>query len=243
MKNGVIFIATGKQYVLAACEAAKSIRQYSPNLLIDLFTDQAELDLGIFDQVHTIADPHYRSKVDYIHQTRFERTLYLDSDVRIIADIEPMFDVLDKFDVALCHAHARNKPETNEIWNIAIPESFSQMNGGVILYKSSSGVLDFMKEWGRSFHQAGFKKDQVTLRELLWKSDLRLYVLPPEYNIRYRKYLKSWHKREARPRILHFQEFNHVYQGSGLTQRLKYKIRTWFPSMKHVYQKIRQHLS
>lgn len=240
MKKGVVFIATGEQYVLAACEAAKSVRRHSPNLLIDLFTDEIEMNLGVFDEIHKITDPHYRSKVDYIHQTRFERTLYLDSDVRIIADIEPMFEVLDRFDFALCHAHARNKLETNEIWNIDIPESFSQLNGGVILYKSSPLVLDFLMDWSRSFHQAGFRKDQVTLRELLWKSELRLYVLPPEYNIRYKKYLKFWHAREARPRILHFQEFNHVYQGSSLKQLLKYKIGTWFPSLKHLYRKMRQ---
>jgi hypothetical protein len=35
-----------------------------------------------------------------------------------------------------------------------------------------------------------------------------LAILPPEYNIRYEKYLTVWEEREAIPRILHFAEFH-----------------------------------
>src|SRR5215212_7194081 len=135
--------------------------------------------------------------------------LYMDTDIRVVADISEMFEVLDRFDIALAHAHARNRPETTEVWNIQIPEAFPQMNGGVILFKATPPVLELMREWQAAYHRAGFSKDQVTLRELIWLSDLRLHILPPEYNLRYEKYLSVWRPREAVPRILHFERFKY----------------------------------
>jgi hypothetical protein len=206
--NGVIFIAAGEPYAKAANEAARSVRAHAPSLGIDLFTDAPYAAADLFDRVHYIEGAHVRSKVDYIHRTRFERTLYLDTDIRVVADISEMFRVLNRFDIALAHAHARNRKLTRAVWRVEIPDAFPQMNGGILLFKSTPLVLDLLREWQRAYHAAGFKKDQVTLRELLWTSDLRLAILPPEYNIRYEKYLTFWEEREAVPRILHFAEFH-----------------------------------
>ena len=146
--------------------------------------------------------------------TRFQRTLYLDTDIRVVADISEMFDILDRFDIAIAHAHARNRKETKTVWHFHIPDAFPQMNGGVLLFRSSPTVLDLLRAWQRAYHSAGFAKDQVTLRELLWLSDLRLHILPPEYNIRYERYLSFWEAREAIPRILHFRSITDITQES-----------------------------
>ena len=71
-----------------------------------------------------------------------------------------------------------------------------------------------MKRWRDAYHEAGFKWDQITLRELLWMSDLAVYVLPPEDNVRYRKYLDVWTEREAVPKILHLAEYYDSLAGS-----------------------------
>lgn len=78
----------------------------------------------------------------------------------------------------------------------------------MILYNNSERVMNFLHEWKESFHKASFKKDQVTLRELIYKSDLRISTLPPEYNIRYKKYIELWDKTEAKPKILHFKSYH-----------------------------------
>jgi len=64
-----------------------------------------------------------------------------------------------------------------------------------------------LESWSNAYHESEFDKDQVTLRELLWLSDLRIATLPPEYNLRFKKYLKIWEGDEAQPKILHFGEF------------------------------------
>jgi hypothetical protein len=206
--NGVIFIAAGEAYVLAANRAAQSVRNQTPALPIDLFTDVPSAAGDIFSEIHPITKPHARSKVNYLYKTRFDRTLYLDTDIRLVADISDIFSILDRFDIALAHAHARNREATNATWRIKLPTVFPQLNTGVIVYNSAPSVLALLREWEEAYHKAGFRKDQVTLRELLWCSDLRLYVLPPEYNVRYARYLSFWDPKEAVPRILHFHSFH-----------------------------------
>lgn len=211
--SGVIYITSGEFHTLAAVAAARSVRETNPWLGIDLFTDQPDTT-GPFDRISPFADGHRRSKVDYLPATRFARTLYLDSDTRVVADLGPMFELLGRFDMAIAHAHARNAGRQTEIWRREIPEAFPQHNGGVILYRGEGKALDFMRRWREAYHEAGFKWDQITLRELMWTSDLALYVLPPEYNVRYRKYLEVWTEREAIPKILHLAEYYDELEGA-----------------------------
>lgn len=205
---GVIFIAAGGEYVKDACASARTLREHSPGLQIDIYCDvTAEVEAGLFDQVHQIENPHKRSKVDYIWRSRFDRVLYLDTDTRIVADISNLFDLLDRFDICATHAHSRERDSTNQTWRIAIPKCFPQLNGGVLLFRNSESVQAMLKEWADAYHSAGFKRDQVTLRELVWRSNLDIYILPPEYNIRYAKYIDVWEEHEAHPKILHFPDY------------------------------------
>ncbi len=47
------------------------------------------------DSSTKIHNPHIRSKVDYISETPFQRTLYLDADTRVCEDLTHMFELLD----------------------------------------------------------------------------------------------------------------------------------------------------
>lgn len=207
--RGVLYVATGEDYVRAACASAETVRDFSPLLRRHLFCDGGavgRLPRGLFTSVGVIENPHRRSKVDLIHRTPFDRTLYLDVDTAVVAPVDDVCDLLDRFDIALAHAPRRNDPSTSQLWRVSIPDAFPQCNAGVMAFRSTPPVIRFLQGWQRAYHEAGFKKDQVTLRELLWESGLRLAVLPPEYNIRSVKYIEGvWHEREAKPRILHFR--------------------------------------
>ena len=213
-RDGVLFAATGRQYIEAAIRAAESVRQACPGLGIVFYGDwQAQgfnfsPDPAPFDAAYNVENPHRRSKVDVLAKTPFERTLYLDTDTRVVEDITPMFDILDRFDIAVAHAMRRNSPERMITWRKAIPKAFPQFNSGVILYRATPQVLGFLQEWSEHFANAGFAQDQMTFRELLWLSDLRMAVLPPEYNVRYEKYIRLWSKEEATPKILHMEKFH-----------------------------------
>jgi hypothetical protein len=211
--RGALYICTGERYVQEASRSAASLRASSPGLATALFTDLQRgsgrgIDWSVFDQVLPIRDPHRRSKVDCLPETPFDLTLYLDSDTRVCADLGDVFAVLERFDVALTHAASRYRRLTNETWRLALPNTFPQFNGGVIAYRRTPAVLDFLHAWSSEYRSAGFKKDQVSLRELLWSSKLRIATLPPEYNLRSLKYLWVWRLREAQPKILHLQRYH-----------------------------------
>ena len=76
------------------------------------------------------------------------------------------------------------------------------------MYRNTQEVIQFLEDWSHYFKEAGFEQDQMTLRELLWLSDLRMATLPPEYNVRYIKYHYLWSKSEATTKIFHLQRFH-----------------------------------
>lgn len=212
--QGILYIAAGARYIRAAIRSAESVRRHSPGLATHLYADWPDHGFDFrsspapFTSVETIDHPHRRSKVDLIARTPFDRTLYLDTDTALNADIRDVFRVLDRFDLALCHAHRRNTPERLAPWRLDLPRAFPQYNGGVILFKRTPPVIAFLESWGRAYHEAGFQQDQRTLRELLWLTDLRLATLPPEFNVRFIKYHFLWSTAEARTQLFHLRRFH-----------------------------------
>ena len=82
-----------------------------------------------------------------------------------------------------------------------------------------------MESWRDAYYANldRFQMDQRTLRELLWLSDLRMAVLPPEYNVRYIKYHYLWSKQEATSKILHLQKF-HITRAEKILRWLDPKL-------------------
>ena len=238
--RGIIYITVGQGYTQQAMASAESVKAHSSGIKVYLFTDQPGIKSPYVDGIAMVENPHSRSKIDYLHQTPFDRTLYLDADTRIVADIDGLFDILDRFDLAVAHAHQRNHFATQQPWRISIPDAFPQMNGGVLLFKRSALTLKLLKDWQKAYHENAFCKDQVTLRELIWLSDLRIAILPPEYNIRYEKYLDVWTGEEARPYILHLAEYKekgvHVKQ-KELT--LREKMRWRFQKIQWIWRQLK----
>lgn len=229
--RGVLYVATGEKYVRAAIRSALTIIKHCPDLPIHLFTDaqsNANLfahNLSPFSSVAVIDNPHHRSKVDYIAHTPFEHTLFLDTDTALNTDIRDMFQILDRFDIALTHAHHRS-PSRLQRWRVGLPDSFPEFNTGVILYRNSPAVMQCIGEWGRHFIEAALNEnnDQTTLRELLWLSDLRIATLPPEYNVRFLKYpLLLWSKTEAQSKIFHLKAL-HMGWGPWFNRKIR---ATW----------------
>ena len=199
--KGVIYIATGEKYVEMAARSARSLKKHCPSLPVHIFTELETAPYSCFDSSTKISDPHIRSKVDYIYDTPFQKTLYLDADTRVCEDITHMFDLLDRYDIALAYTRVL-KPYTGQV-----PKLFQPMNGGVILFRKTDPVIEFLKSWKKAFHEVGVKHDQYTLRKLLWLSDLKVWVLAPEYNCRPRSCIKALKSAELTPKILHLNEF------------------------------------
>ncbi|KPP88404.1 MAG: Nucleotide-diphospho-sugar transferase [Rhodobacteraceae bacterium HLUCCO07] len=216
MDKGVIYVATGHDYRDLALQSARSLRQVEPGLPIDLFTDAPDaVPRDLFDAVHPIENPHRRSKLDCMRQTRFERTLYLDCDTLVTAPLGDLFDLLGRFEMALAHDVRRASDLIREGLDHSTPYAFPQMNSGVVLYRRDKRVMDFLRDWARRFAEAGVVRDQVVLKDMLWQGDLAFYVLPPEFNLRRLTVLDAWEPEDAIPTILHSHRLMDHMRGSG----------------------------
>ena len=203
-RDGVIYVASGPDYSDLAIASARSLRAVAPALAIDLFTDAPEAaPPGLFDMVHRIDRPEPRSKLACMAATRFDRTLFLDADTLVLAPLGDLFDLLDRFDCAMAHDVRRASALIQEGHAVRTPYAFPQLNSGVLLYRRSPAMLGFLAEWLRRFRAAGVARDQIVLKDLLWDSDIRFYVLPPEFNLRRVTMLDAWEPLDARPTILH----------------------------------------
>lgn len=203
-RDGFIFAATGEKYVGLARRAAQNLRQIMPQAQIDLFTDQPVED-PTFDCIHPVTAKFFRPKMEAIAKSRFERTVYLDSDCIALADVSELFTVLDRFDIAGAHMQYLN---TTLALDQTLPDSFPQINAGVLAVKRSPAMQTLLHDWGRLVRDTGATYDQPILRRLLWESDLRLSILPMEYNFKCMTFIEALDSRHRAPKIMHFSELN-----------------------------------
>ncbi len=194
MSRGVIYAAVGSKYVAEAINSARSSLRFNavPHVI---FCDQALADNtdGIeFRKIAPSGDP-FRDKIEAINSLPFDETLFLDTDTYVTANLDELFDLLRRFDIALAHAPGylhSGDPEPSA--------AFYDLNTGVIAYRLSDPSKAVLREW-RNAYAAGRNgplgpyntHDQPALRSAIWNTPAAsLYVLGPEYNCR-----PIWHVR------------------------------------------------
>lgn len=202
--RGVIYVATGRGYLDLAIQSAKTLKVHNPSLEVDLFTDlPEEVPPGFFDQVHLTPVKIGRAKIFCMPLSRFDRTLFLDCDTLVLRPLRDIFDLLDRFDVALAHDVRRASDLVREGAKVSTPYAFPQLNSGVMLFGKNAAARQFFADWQERYRRHGGGRDQVTLKDLLWESDIRFYVLPQEFNLRRVTLLDAWEPLDVEPTIVH----------------------------------------
>ena len=211
---GFVFAVTGEKYTALARRAARSLRHVHPEAKVDLFTD-IKLDDTVFSEIHMLSDSWFRPKMEALQKSRFDRTIYLDADIMVIAPLEPVFEVLDRFDVAACHNRMQNNSFVLDNHTRPLPPAFSVINGGLLALRRSEPTMAFVRDWEQAVRESNAKKDQPALRELLYDSDLKLCILPPGYNLMTFHELKTWWGMFGAPRVLHAPFLHLRREGPG----------------------------
>ena len=201
---GFIFATTGAPYTVLARRAARTLRKVMPDAQIDIFTDQDLVD-PVFAQIHRLHASTTRPKMEAMRRSRFEKTVYLDADVVVLADVSELFAILDKVELAACQGVARNK---DFMGNGTIPRSFPMLNSGVLAFRNCRRTRTFLQEWEHRVLSNREKRDQGSLRNAVYDSDISYTVLPPEYNFVYMPMLDVWTEKMGAPRILHLTKLH-----------------------------------
>ncbi|WP_204113518.1 glycosyltransferase [Shimia biformata] len=222
--RGYIFATSGPGYTEIAHDAARSLRAVSPSAQIDIFTD-CPVEPGVFDQVHDLQKSWFRPKFEALARTRFDRTIYLDADIRVVGDISDVFDVLDRFDVMACHDQYRNPSGGHAIEPDPLINAFPHVNSGVLACHGTRQIRDFFTDVAETLAATGAGLDQPILRRKLYDSDLRLGILPPEYNMMACRQFEAWEHNQAAPRVIHSPEFHrHLSRGHAQKTSLDHAI-------------------
>jgi len=210
MENGIVYIAFGNKCIKELRYSVKTIRLTNPNLHITLFTDK-DPSLDQIDNVKIISTHSTRLKQEYLWESPYENTLYMDSDTGVVGDIECLFGLMDRFDIAATQDLIRKDPKKSKPYPdyANIPDGFPEYAGGVILFRKSHSVKKFFDIWHKNFANwyklTGIVKDQPSFRVSLWQcSELQIHTLPPEFNIRTKKY------NNITPRVFHFHGMTDV---------------------------------
>ena len=136
-----------------------------------------------------------------------------------LADFRDVFEVLERFDVALAHDWFRNSALHHTFWRKPLPPAFPQFNGGLIALRRTPATTAFLHDWKAAVRASDTGRDQISLRELLWDSDLRIATLPEEYNLLWIQGLRDWTTDFAAPRIIHSPNFHRDYARYARSRR------------------------
>nr|WP_281423938.1 putative nucleotide-diphospho-sugar transferase [Oceanobacter mangrovi] len=141
--------------------------------------------------------------------------MYIDSDTFVIDDPSDVFFLLEKYDIIACHDPGRNSAHGSLILDRQFPQSFPTLNGGLVGVRNSDKVQAFLRDWKTVIKERNQKKDQPSFRELLWDSDLKLGILPPEYNLMHLNQIEVMTHKHGVPKIIHSPKLHRHKGDSG----------------------------
>ncbi|MBN2348491.1 MAG: hypothetical protein JXJ22_06635 [Bacteroidales bacterium] len=256
MDAGFLFCATNDSYLQQARLSAESIKLRNTKIKCALCTSISEKnkiwdDIIIIEKSNAGKDQFVIDKLKSLMLTPYNRTLFLDADTYVLDDVIELFAILDHFDLALCHGHERVyrynlqmgvesfDSSYRKVISEKIPYAFSVLQSGVILYNKNKKTEHWLSKLLNIYQEKNFFDDQVSMRELLWESDVKFYILPPEYNFNSIRDYMYWklNPRIANPKIFHYTK--HKNQDiKKLIFAADRKIR-WLRVLKKIINKIR----
>ena len=181
MKRGYLYIAYGARYLAEARRSMAQLRAVDPEAEITVLGDSGHRG-------------KYDAKMLQLGDAPYERTIFFDTDTYCIASPRPLFDLLDCFDVCMAPA-----PKELDLRQLEPPfhrrAGLRPCNSGVIVYRSGDATQAMWRlaaeRYRRLDHKiflAGHpdpqKSDQSYIASAIADTDVRLHVLPSEWNFR-----------------------------------------------------------
>ncbi|MBI4697823.1 MAG: hypothetical protein HY758_02620 [Nitrospirae bacterium] len=226
-EQGILYVATGKQYVLEANISVGSLKKVMPDVKTCLVTDGASKTLSSgYDNVIILSNPSfsYKDKISGMLLSPYKRTIFLDTDTYVIEPLGDLFNLLEYVDFAAAMEYGRSAFSADRV-----PESFPDLNTGVISFMNIEEVRDLLDRWriiNEEFDKAEIKiHDQPALRKALWESKIRFSVLPPEYNAIFRYPLTLMNK----AKILHARTNIKIFKDAEkkINNKLGKRLTMW----------------
>jgi hypothetical protein len=196
--RGIMYSAFGERYIAEAVSAARSSLRHNdvPHVIFSagaVHDPPPGVEVVSFEQASSAP---FVDRIANMRRSPFERTIYLDTDTYVVEPILDVFELLDRYDLALAHAPAYRGLDDPEV-----PEAFPEFNCGFVAWRSEERVSEFLASWEATY-RAWLEKDvlrgryggehpsrspigdQPAFRRCAWQHGMRVATLPPEYNLR-----------------------------------------------------------
>jgi hypothetical protein len=242
MQNGFLYVVSGGDaFYREAGRSVASLRRHNPGAHATLVCDASPPAAApVFDRVITLplapagsdgGGPKVASlayKVRHMYaRSPYERTCFLDSDTYVLADLQPLFQVLDYFDMAMALAPADISPARLDGPTLA---ACTPYNSGVIVFKKSELTGRLFERWAywheRALADPRFSgADQETLMTALLEVPCRVCALQSTWNAR-----SQVHERFSGPvRLIHgrHRDMDAVARAINVTS----DVRVWLPGV------------
>lgn len=198
-------------YMSYLLKSAESLKKYSNSTHVTLLMSKSVTlpkdKMYLFDQigiVDEVVDVSLGSKIVYMRYSPYARTVFLDSDVIVCADLNLALSILESFDLGV----AWEPPLTvggrwGRLQKQRLASKYSsnpEYNTGVVVYRLTPSMKMFLQSWIARHKQLTAKRikerahkekctsasDQDTFREMLNErtSEVRFYRMPWEFNYR-----------------------------------------------------------
>tara|TARA_Y100000588_G_C14280890_1_gene937044 strand:- start:10216 stop:11040 length:825 start_codon:yes stop_codon:yes gene_type:complete len=218
---GVLYVATGEYAFKEFLHSIKMLRTKN-DIPVTVFTDQIDRESevsGLGVNFISVNSAGLRSKVAYLKESPYDKTLYLDNDAFVKTDVSELFRILDVCDLAGAYCLSRKRDTYAKIFELYnnIPHTFSEVNTGVLVYTKNSSTQALFDRWQELYSQfySDCKWDQPSFRVALWESGVKFHALCPEYNIRpkqiYDKVISSFGEEHLKKRIVHLHADRYGY--------------------------------
>lgn len=183
--KGFVFVVFGESFAKEAAESARQIRRFH-DYPIMLITDRPIVDskiVEVFSQVAIRSFKREYSDKILMRESPYEMTIFLDSDTLVLGSMDPVFDLLEHFDLALQY-----QSPVDHYDQPGIPVSFHEPSAGIIAWKQSPAMSRLFDDWSSVYNQIQHDEgrvgawDQRSLRHALYfRHDVRFVALPIEW--------------------------------------------------------------
>lgn len=195
-ERGILYIATGVSFIDEAVLSAESVKAAWPSIPLALITDSPPAK-HCFDHIITVpAEQSSRDKPRYMALSPFERTLFLDADTYCCAEFSEIFDLLNRHELVAAYEDCRfterldlTSGAVSFVKAPNVPDALPELNTGVIAFRRTPAVLALLQQWLVEYDRGLATElldyhDQPSFRSVVYRSNLRVGILPSEYNFR-----------------------------------------------------------
>lgn len=171
--RGIVYVAWGDSFIAEAIRSANSVKEHM-DCSITLITSDP-IKSTVFDSI--IITPFgntYRDKIKMV-MSPYENTIFLDTDTFALGSLEPLFDLLNRFDIA----YQPSAPSDHYTLEGVPMHAFEEPSAGLVVWRRNDTTSEFFELWDREYTREEQTNgigawDQRSMRAALWSSDVRL---------------------------------------------------------------------